>query len=165
MTDTPHLALPYIFAAQAQKHVTHNEAIRALDCLVQLSVADRHLAAPPGAPAEGDRYLVAAGASGEWTGQTARIAAFQDGAWAFYVPRDGWIVWVADENIALVYDGGAWSTLVGGAIAATMLGINGATADSTNRLAMSSPASLFNHAGNGHQGKVNKNATTTFTSR
>jgi len=158
MTDTPNLALPYIFAAQAQKHVTHNEAIRALDCLVQLSVADRHLAAPPGSPVEGERYLVAAAASGAWVGQSGRIAAFQDGAWAFYVPRDGWIVWVADENVALVYDGGAWSTLVGGPIAATTLGINGATADTTNRLAVTSPATLFNHAGNGHQVKVNKNA-------
>ena len=39
----------------------------------------------------------------------------------------------------------------------TQLGI-GATADATNRLSLNSPASLFNHAGNGHQIKLNKNA-------
>ena len=32
MSDaTTHLLLPYILAAQAQKHVTHNEALRLLD--------------------------------------------------------------------------------------------------------------------------------------
>ncbi|MBB3144845.1 hypothetical protein FHS21_001246 [Phyllobacterium trifolii] len=35
---TTNLKLPYIAPSQAQKHVTHNEAIRALDALVQLSV-------------------------------------------------------------------------------------------------------------------------------
>ncbi len=37
-----------------------------------------------------------------------------------------------------------------------LVGIN-ATADTTNRLSLNSPASLFNHAGNGHQLKINKN--------
>ena len=59
MSDaTTHLLLPYILAAQAQKHVTHNEALRLLDGLVQLSVLDRDLTAPPGSPADGDRYIV-----------------------------------------------------------------------------------------------------------
>jgi hypothetical protein len=56
MSDaTIHLLLPYILAAQAQKHVTHNEALRILDGLVQLSVLDRDLTAPPAGPADGDR--------------------------------------------------------------------------------------------------------------
>jgi hypothetical protein len=38
MTVTPHLALPLMAAAQAQKHVTHNEALRLLDGLVQGTV-------------------------------------------------------------------------------------------------------------------------------
>ncbi|MER2536750.1 MAG: DUF2793 domain-containing protein [Rhizobiaceae bacterium] len=101
MDSTANLALPYILPAQAQKHVTHNEALRALDALVQLSVADRHLATPPATPAEGDRYIVAAGAGDAWSGQAGTIAAFQDGAWAFLPPKKGWIAWVADENKAL----------------------------------------------------------------
>jgi hypothetical protein len=63
--DTPNLRLPYIMAAQSQKHVTHNEAIRALDAVVQLAVLDRDLAAPPVSPAEGDRYIVAANPTGD----------------------------------------------------------------------------------------------------
>ena len=50
-----HLLLPYLLAAQAQKHVTVNEALRLLDGLVQFAVLDRHLTAPPASPADGDR--------------------------------------------------------------------------------------------------------------
>ena len=60
MPDTStHLLLPYLLAAQAQKHVTVNEALRLLDGLVQLAVLDRHLTAPPAGPAGGARYIVA----------------------------------------------------------------------------------------------------------
>jgi hypothetical protein len=84
MSDvSANLSLPYILAAQAQKHVTHNEAIRALDAIVQLAVLDRDLAAPSGSPAEGDRYIVADAPTGAWAGRAGDIAAFQDGAWAF----------------------------------------------------------------------------------
>ena len=63
-TPRPICCYPYILAAQAQKHVTHNEALRLLDGLVQLSVLDRDLTAPPGSPADGDRYIVASGGDG-----------------------------------------------------------------------------------------------------
>ena len=53
--------------------------------------------------------MVAAGASDVWAGKSDKIAAFQDGAWAFYAPKDGWIAWVASENILIVYDSGSWS--------------------------------------------------------
>ena len=59
MNETANLSLPYILASQAQKHVTHNEAIRALDCLVQLSVESRVLTSPPASPVEGGRYVPA----------------------------------------------------------------------------------------------------------
>jgi Protein of unknown function (DUF2793) len=114
MADTPNLGLPYLLAAQAQKHVTHNEAIRVLDCLVHLMVLDRDLSAPPGAPAEGARYIVAAGASGAWAGKSGKIAAYQDAAWMFYTPREGWLVWIADENVMLAHDGTAWISVSGG---------------------------------------------------
>ena len=67
MDDTPNLGLPYIMAAQSQKHVTHNEAIRALDAIVQLSVLDRDLSTPPTTPADGARYIVASSPTGAWT--------------------------------------------------------------------------------------------------
>lgn len=166
---TPNLKLPYIMPAQAQKHVTHNEAVRMLDCLVQLMVLSRILATPPATPADGDRYIVAAGATGPWLGQTGRLAAFQDGAWIFYLPKEGVTAWVADEDVLVAYTGSAWAPVspAPGVIAAALasqaianvarLGIS-ATPDTTNRLSVSAPATLLNHAGNGHQVKLNKNA-------
>jgi len=66
--DTTHLLLPYLAAAQAQTHVTHNEALRLLDAMVQLAMLDRTRSALPGAPADGDRHIVASGATGLWAG-------------------------------------------------------------------------------------------------
>ena len=107
-SESPNLILPYIQAAQAQKHVTHNEAIRALDAIVQLSVLDRNLASPPVSPADGDRYIVASAATGSWIGQANKVAAFQDGAWNFYAAKEGWTAWVADEDTDVVFNGTAW---------------------------------------------------------
>jgi hypothetical protein len=156
MDPTPNLQLPYIYAAQAQKHVTHNEAIRMLDALVQIAVADRDLTAPPATPAEGARYIVAASATGAWAGRDGEIAAWQDGAWAFYPAAAGWLAWVADESRLVVWNGTAWTEAATQSTNPTpLVGVN-ATADATNRLAVSSPASLLNHAGAGHQQKINK---------
>lgn len=111
MTDTPHLKLPYLLAAQSQKHVTHNEALRALDAIVQLSVLDRDLAAPPGSPVDGERYIPAANATGAWAGKALTVAAFQDGAWMFYSPQPGWLAWIADESRLAVWNGTAWAII------------------------------------------------------
>lgn len=136
MDDTPNPGLPYIMAAQSQKHVTHNEAIRALDAVVQFAVLDRDLAAPPVSPAEGDRYIVAANPTGDWDGQAGNVAAFQDGAWAFLAPNEGWIAWIADEDGAVVWSNSSWTALTtgggeGGDGNFSTVGIN-ATADTTN---------------------------------
>ena len=108
MPDTPNLALPLIAAAQAQNHVTHNEALFAIDALLQCAVKDKDLGAPPAAPAEGDRYIVAASPAGAWAGQAGIIAAWQDGAWRFYAAKPGMIAFVTDESSLYHHDGSAW---------------------------------------------------------
>ncbi|MFC3118904.1 DUF2793 domain-containing protein [Jhaorihella thermophila] len=108
---TPNLALPYIAAAQAQKHVTHNEALDRIDGLVQLSVKDRDLTAPPAIPTEGDRYIVATGATGAWAGWDGDVAMLSGGAWVRLPAREGWRVWVEDEAMLLVRTAGAWIAL------------------------------------------------------
>jgi Protein of unknown function (DUF2793) len=156
--SSPNLILPYIMAAQAQKHVTHNEAIRALDAIVHLAVLDRDLTGPPSSPADGQRYIVAASPSGSWAGQTGKIAAWQDGAWAFYAPQSGWLAWVIDEALLARWTGSTWAeATIASVNPVAMVGVN-AIADTTNRLSVASPASLFNHSGSGHQIKINKAA-------
>lgn len=109
MANSTNLVLPFIEAAQAQKHVTHNDGLQVLDRVVQLMVLDKDLATPPGSPADGDRYIVASSPTGAWTGWAGRVAAYQDGAWISSVPREGWLAWVADENLLYVHDGSSWS--------------------------------------------------------
>jgi hypothetical protein len=47
MDRSPNLDMPFILPSQAQKHVTHNEALWSLDALIQLAVLDHDLTAPP----------------------------------------------------------------------------------------------------------------------
>jgi hypothetical protein len=115
MTETARLRLPEIAAAQAQKHVTHNEALVFLDTLVQASVIDKDLTAPPGSPAEGDCYIVAGSggtATGAWASWEKRLARFQDGQWISFLPGVGsgigWTCWVQDENTLYTFDGTNW---------------------------------------------------------
>ena len=158
MEQTTNLKMPFIMPSQAQKHVTHNEALLALDVVVQLCVLDRHLTAPPALSAESDRYIIAAAATGPWIGKSGQIAAWQDGAWAFHIPVRGWLAWVADEQRIFVHDGNAWQDAVAlGINPAAMVGIN-TTADTTNRLSVKSEAVLFDNLGAGQQVKINKAA-------
>lgn len=105
---TTHLLMPFIAASQAQKHITHNEALALLDALVHLSVIDNALSTPPGAPAEGDRYIVAAAATDDWTGWEGSVAAFIGGIWVELTPNTGWVVWVESASGRFVYSGGGW---------------------------------------------------------
>ena len=108
---SPHLLLPYILAAQAQKHVTHNEALRLLDAVVQLSVLDRDLTAPPALPADGDRYIVAPAATGLWAGWDLNVTTWVDGVWMRLIPRSGWLAWIADEATVAVWTGTIWKVV------------------------------------------------------
>lgn len=107
MTNSANLGLTYLVAAQAQKEVTHNEALNDLDALVQLCAISKALAAPPTSPADGDVYIVAASPTGAWAGQTDAVAFYYAG-WHFKTPKAGWIAYARNENRFVVYDGTAW---------------------------------------------------------
>jgi hypothetical protein len=144
--DTTHLQLPYLLASQAQKHVTHNEALRLLDAMVQLAVLDRTRTTPPGSPADGDRHIVASGATGLWAGWDLNIAYWVDGAWTRLVPRPGWLAWIAAEATFVGWTGTSWGP-VGGATPSelqnlSLLGL-GATADAANPFAAKLNAALW----------------------
>ncbi|MEM9284484.1 MAG: DUF2793 domain-containing protein [Pseudomonadota bacterium] len=136
------LSLPYLAEAQSQKHVTVNEGLRRLDALVHLSVASATTSAEPVAPADGDGFIIPAGAGGDaWSGQTQdTVAVQQDGAWAFFAPIIGMVAYVTDEDDLRVYSGAAWLKLR----ERPTFGIN-ASPDSTNRLAVKSDAVLISH--------------------
>lgn len=156
---SPRLTLPLIQPAQAQKHVTHNEAIELLDTLVQLTLQDVDMNAPPPAPGEGQTWGLGSAPTGAWAGQAGQLASFRGGGWLFVTPQTGWQAYVTTSGDIRLYDGTNWvATGGGGAISFDNLpgvGIN-ATSDSTNRLSVSADATLLNNAGSGHQLKINK---------
>jgi hypothetical protein len=85
-------------------------ALTRLDALVQLSVINRTLTAPPGSPVDGDRHIIASGATGAWAGRDLNVAAWQNGAWTFLVPRNGWTLWVEADSALYTWTGSAWAT-------------------------------------------------------
>lgn len=113
--QTPNLALPWLMPAQAQKHVTMNEALGRLDALVQLCVESRSVADQPASPGEGDAYLLPASATGaDWSVHSEHtLIYFQDGAWHGVTPWSGLIAYVRDEGALRVFDGGSWTSLSG----------------------------------------------------
>ncbi|EKE44505.1 ribonuclease III [Oceaniovalibus guishaninsula JLT2003] len=115
MTDTsPRLDLPLIQPSQAQKHVTHNEAVLALDTVVQLSIAGFDLAAPPADPLPGATYALGAAPSAEWAGQGGRLATWGPNGWRFIAPADGWIGWDTEGAQLRVRKNGVWEVLAMG---------------------------------------------------
>lgn len=114
---TPKLQMPELVVGQAGKELTHNQALAVLDQLAQPVVLDKDLTAPPGSPANGAMYIVAASATGAWAGQSGKLAYWLTSvaAWSFITPYDGWSVWVADEAARYERSAGVWSVVSGGA--------------------------------------------------
>ncbi len=144
MSDfTPILGLPYLLSNQAQKHVTLNESLRALDGLLQLAVLNRNQTTSPSGPVEGDRHLISSGANGDWTSHDGELALFSDGEWHFFAPQTGWRVWVENEASFKVFDGASWRETTSDELQnLALLGV-GAAADENNPLLAKLNDALF----------------------
>lgn len=108
MDETGILQLPLMQAAQAQKHVTVNEAFRRLDGLVQLRLQSLTETTPPLTAAEGESWFVPSGAVNDWAGHVGEIAMFANGGWVFAAPQVGWRAWDVSNAIETVFDGTTW---------------------------------------------------------
>ena len=109
MAETARFALPLLEAAQAQKHVTVNEALARADALAAGRVEALGRTAPPAAPGEGTLWGVGAGATGAFAGQDGRVALFLNGGWSFAEPWAGWAVWDAETGRAWRYTPPGWA--------------------------------------------------------
>lgn len=77
------LGLPLMAAGQAQKEVTHNEALLMIDSLIVPVTEAAPQNAPPVSPATGQCWLVGAAPTGEWSGQAHRLATWSAAGWRF----------------------------------------------------------------------------------
>ena len=108
MSDTARFAMPFLDAAQAQKHVTVNEALARIDALAAGQVRAVGEITPPAAPAEGDVYVIGTAATDAWAGQDGDLAIFANGGWLFVAPWVGARIWDVKSGAALVFDGSGW---------------------------------------------------------
>lgn len=112
ITD-PNLSLQYGWSLGENGWNTGMDAnLAKLGAIVGLSVASQTLTDPPSTPTEGDRYIIPAEATGVWAGKTGQIAVFTQAAWAYYVPKTGWLAWVVADAVLLVYNAVAWSAAI-----------------------------------------------------
>lgn len=156
MNDSANLSLPYLEAAQAQKHVTHNDALSLLDACVQLSVSARKVVSAPDNPPQGARFIVGAEGVGIFSGRANQIAYWDSAGWRFLAPQIGWLAWIVNENALFVFDAQGWSALESRLSEfqnIRRLGI-GALADASNPFTAKLNAMLFaarteNEGGNG----------------
>lgn len=156
MSDSsPILSLPYLMPAQAQKHVTHNQALQLLDALVQLRVSAFEAETPPPDPAPGAAFALGLSPTGAWAAHAQQLAIWQGEGWLFIAPQIGWRAWGDSPGELRIWQGSSWELPLGQTQNLPQLGIN-ASADASNRLAVSAAASLFNHDGSSHQLKLNK---------
>nr|WP_310523993.1 DUF2793 domain-containing protein [Polymorphobacter sp.] len=109
MNESVRHRLPMLAAGQAQKEVTHNEAVMAVDRLLHPAVLSRGLSVPPALASPGDCYIVASPGGGGWTGFAGQLASHDGFGWTFTNPVRGCLVWIADEASFSVFDG-VWSS-------------------------------------------------------
>jgi hypothetical protein len=105
-STTPRYRLPLLFAGQAQKELTVNEANARIDALLHAEIAGA-ANEPPAAPDEGETWLVEAGV-GAWADHAGALATYVGGSWLFAKPRAGLRVYDKSTQATRFYSGVAW---------------------------------------------------------
>ena len=106
MNETPRHRLPLLASAQAQKEVTHNEALLAIDRRLQIAALTFGGVEPPAAPVPGDCHIVGAIPGGDWAGQAEAIAMFDGFGWHFTKPSTGFVAYLVEAGVLAVYNHG-----------------------------------------------------------
>ena len=110
-SNDPNLNLYYGWDPRESGWNTGMDAnLKKLGAVVHLSVISMETDIP-GSPANGDRYIVPSGATGDWSGHDGQVAVRVAGAWEFYSPARGWRAWVEDENAEAVRNASAWELI------------------------------------------------------
>ncbi|MGH9744737.1 MAG: DUF2793 domain-containing protein [Candidatus Acidiferrales bacterium] len=131
VTDGPNLGVMINAATGDAFDAEFRKLLRAVDVLLQGAVISKSLTAPPGSPANGDRYIVGASATGAWSGHDKSITVWTtddptapSGAWQFYAPKTGWLVYNVADAMFYAYSGSAWVSIGGGGGATVFIGLS-----------------------------------------
>lgn len=134
---TDRLNLPLLSAAQAQKEVTHNEALTIADMAIQAVVQAVAPDAVPAAPVPGQCWIVGTSPSGAWAGQAGKIAGWTAGGWRFVTPFEGMQAWSIADGIVVRREATGWTS---GVLTATSVKIGGVQVVGGQRPRVTAPA-------------------------
>jgi hypothetical protein len=77
-----------------------------------ISVLDKDLATPPVSPTIGDKYIVATGGTGDWSGHDDEISSWNGTAWVFNAADEGLAAVALDDGLTSIFRSSAWELLV-----------------------------------------------------
>ncbi len=142
-TQTPRLGLPQLVTAQAQKELTHNEALARIDALLHASI-EGVITAPPSLAASdaGKSWLIGIDPTGVFVGKAHWLAYWTGGSWRFVEPRDGMQVWHVTDRESYRFRDGVWRAPV--TVAAPS---GGANVDTECRATVTAILTLLDEAG------------------
>lgn len=131
------LGMPWLQAGQAQKEVTHNEALALVDLALAAAVEAVGAETPPFEPEEGQAWILGTNPSGAWAGRGEALAGWTGGGWRFVTPFEGLSAWIVAEKLPARFTGGAW--VVGEARASRLL-VDGLQVVGPRRPAITAPS-------------------------
>lgn len=138
MTETTSRhALPLLAAGQAQKEISHNEALLLIDFMMNPAVESAGADTPPSSPVVGKAWIVGTAPGGAWTGHANAIACYGEGGWRFVSAEAGLHVWRRDTGVFCVFDGGGWNS---GIVTASSVQVSGQQVVGARGSAISAPA-------------------------
>ena len=81
--------MPLLAVSQAQKEITHNEALVSIDALMHMAVETAQSTIPAAADDDvGKCWIVSGSPVGLWANKTGQIALWIGGSWRFVVPHE-----------------------------------------------------------------------------
>lgn len=107
--QTDRHAIPFLAVSQAQKELTHNEALTRIDALLH-PVVESEIASPP-VPLPDDAgkcWLIGVGATGVWQGKSGQIACWVGGGWRYLIPVDAMRIWNKSTATDIIWVDGQW---------------------------------------------------------
>lgn len=134
--QTSRLSLPLLHASQAQKEMTHNEALTLIDLLLHGCVAGVAEDVPPTDAAIGTCWIVGPAPTGIWAGKARQVAGMTEGGWRFAMPREGMRLWWSGSETTVAFRGGAWRV---GEVRGARLSIDGVPVVGAQRAAIAGP--------------------------
>ena len=148
--NSARFGIPFLAAGQAQKELTHNEALVRIDAALHASVESAGLDTPVLDPNPGLCWIVGNSPTGAWAGQAGAIACWTEAGWRFVPALEGTSAWLKDEQLWAVRESGGWvighvraarvsvdgQQVIGSRGAAVTAPVGGATVDEEARSAI-----------------------------